>query len=81
MRTTIIIERRHENHHHITVAGQFGGGYQRHLTDYDNERLAALASSEMLKYAQSNPGGGDLVAPDGVIALVPRHLRSIPAQP
>jgi hypothetical protein len=31
----------------------------------------------MLEYAQSNPDGGDLMAPPEVLDLVPAHLRSI----
>lgn len=31
----------------------------------------------MLEYAQTNPNGGDLMAPSEVLELVPNHLRSI----
>jgi hypothetical protein len=34
----------------------------------------------MIQYAQSNPEGGDLMAPPEVLDLVPEHLRSVPAK-
>jgi hypothetical protein len=33
----------------------------------------------MIEYAQSNPEGGELMAPPDVMEYVPDHLRSIPA--
>ncbi|MCC6719149.1 MAG: hypothetical protein IT555_14800 [Acetobacteraceae bacterium] len=47
------------------------------LTAYD---AAATAARYMIEYAQSNPDGGDLMAPADVLELVPEHLRSISAR-
>lgn len=76
MRATVIIARRGEGYI-STVAGRFGGGYQgarAGLTAYD---AAAQAARLMLEYAQTNPDGGDLMAPPEVLELVPEHLRSV----
>lgn len=76
MRTTVIITAR--GHGYIsTVSGRFGGGHQgarAGLTAYD---AAATAARLMIQYAQPNPEGGVLMAPDDVLELVPEHLRSI----
>jgi len=79
MRSTIIISKRGVGYI-STVSGQFGGGYQGArcgLTAYD---AAASAAKLMITYAQSNPDGGDLMAPPEVLELVPEHLRSIAAK-
>jgi hypothetical protein len=76
MRTTVIITARGAGYV-ATVSGRFGGGHQgarAGLTAYD---AAAAAARYMLEYAQSNPDGGDLMAPPEVLDLVPAHLRSI----
>lgn len=76
MRTTVIITKRGEGYI-STVSGKFGGGHtgaRCGLTPYD---AAAKAAEDMLQYAQSNPDGGDLMAPSEVLELVPEHLRSI----
>lgn len=76
MRTIVIITKRGAGYI-STVQGQFGGGHQGArcgLTAYD---AAAKAAEYMIQYAQSNPGGGDLMAPPEVLDLVPEHLRSI----
>lgn len=79
MRTTIIISKRGDGYI-STVSGRFGGGHQgarAGLTPYD---AAAKAAQYMIEYAQSNPEGGDLMAPPEVLDLVPAHLRSIDAK-
>jgi hypothetical protein len=79
MRTTVILTKRGEGYI-SQVSGQFGGGHsgsRAGLTPYD---AAARAAKLMLEYAQSNPEGGDLMAPPEVLELVPEHLRSIPAR-
>lgn len=76
MRTTVIIAKRGEGYI-STVAGKFGGGHQGSrcgLTPYD---AAAAAARYMIMYAQSNPDGGDLMAPPEVLEIVPDHLRKI----
>lgn len=76
MRTTVIITQRGAGYI-STVSGRFGGGHQgarAGLTAYD---AAATAARYMIEYAQSNPEGGDLMAPPEVLELVPEHLRSI----
>lgn len=78
MRSSIIIAKRDEDYI-STVSGKFGGWHQgarAGLTPYD---AAATAARYMIEYAQSNPEGGDLMAPPEVLELVPEHLRSIPA--
>lgn len=78
MRSTIIIKKRGEGYI-CTVSGKFGGGYQGRRAGLTAEDAAITASQEMLNYSQSNSEGGDLVAPAEVMALVPEHLRSVPA--
>ena len=79
MRTTVIITQRGAGYI-STVSGRFGGGHQgarAGLTAYD---AAATAARYMIEYAQSNPEGGELMAPPEVLELVPEHLRSIAGQ-
>jgi hypothetical protein len=79
MRSTVIISKRGEGYI-STVSGKFGGGHtgaRAGLTAYD---AAARAVQLMIQYAQSNPEGGDLMAPPEVLDLVPEHLRSVPAK-
>ena len=79
MRSIIIISKRSDGYI-ATASGKFGGGYKgcrAGLTPYD---AAAFAAREMVRYAQSNSEGGDLMAPPEVLELVPEHLRSIAAQ-
>lgn len=76
MRTTVIITQRGAGYI-STVSGRFGGGHQgarAGLTAYD---AAATAARLMIQYAQTNPDGGVLMAPDDVLELVPEHLRSV----
>lgn len=76
MRTTVIIQKRGAGYI-STVQGQFGGGHsgaRAGLTAFD---AAASAAKLMIEYAQSNPDGGDLMAPPEVLDMVPAHLRSI----
>ena len=78
MRSTVIITKRGEGYV-SNVSGRFGGGHARRcgLTPYE---AAAKAAQYMIEYAQSNPEGGDLMAPSEVLDLVPEHLRSIAAK-
>ena len=79
MRSTIIISKRGEGYI-SSVTGKFGGGHhggRAGLTPYE---AAATAARYMIEYAQSNPDGGDLMAPIEVMDLVPSHLRNIAAQ-
>ena len=79
MRSTVIITKRGEGYI-STVSGRFGGGHigaRAGLTAYD---AAATAARYMIEYAQSNPEGGELMAPPEVLDLVPEHLRSIAAR-
>lgn len=46
----------------------------------DQQAAAAFAAREMIRYAQSNDEGGDLIAPPEVKELVPKHLHSIDAK-
>ena len=76
MRSTVIIRKRGDGYI-SDVSGKFGGGHsgaRAELTPYD---AAATAARYMIEYAQSNPEGGDLMAPPEVLDLVPNHLRSV----
>lgn len=42
---------------------------------------AAIATQLMIQHAVENPNGGVLIAPADVLALVPAHLRNVPAVP
>lgn len=78
MRTTVIIKKRGEGYI-STVSGKFGGGHQGARAGLTPYEAATKAAQYMIEYAQSNPAGGDLMAPQEVIDLVPAHLRSIAA--
>jgi hypothetical protein len=75
MRSTVIIEKRGSGYI-CTVSGKFGGGYQMARAGLDPQAAAAFAAREMIRYAQSNSEGGDLLAPPEVLDLVPLHLHS-----
>ena len=76
MRTIVIIEK--HGHGYIgTITDNSGSeriGVRCGLEPYD---AAAKAAKFMIKYAASNPDGGDLMAPPEVLELVPEHLRVI----
>ena len=78
MRSTVIITQRGAGYI-STVSGRFGGGHQGARAGLSAFDAAATAAKLMIQYAQSNPAGGDLMAPEEVTELVPEHLRSIPA--
>ena len=79
MRSTIII--RHRGKGYIsTVSGRFGGGHQGARCGLSPAEAAQRAAEYMIAYAQSNPEGGDLVAPPEVAELIPAHLHSIPSR-
>lgn len=76
MRTTVIITKNGAGYI-STASGRFGGGHsgaRAGLTPYE---AAATDARFMTKYAQSNPEGGSLMAPEEVLTLVPEHLRNI----
>jgi hypothetical protein len=79
MRSTIIINKRGEGYI-ATASGKFGGGYQGARCGLTPQEAALFAGRAMIQYAQSNPEGGDLMAPPEVLELVPAHLRSIAAK-
>lgn len=76
MRSTIIIRKRGEGYI-CTVSGRYGGGYEGARIGLTSQEAATKAAREMIRFALTNPDGGDLMAPDEVMALVPFHLRSI----
>ena len=79
MRSTVIINKRGQGYI-SSVSGKFNGGHtgaRCGLTPYE---AAAKAAQYMIEYAQSNPEGGDLMAPPEVLDLVPKHLHSIAAR-
>lgn len=80
MRTTVIIQKRGQGYI-STVSGQHGGGHsgaRAGLTTYD---AAVRAAQLMIEYAQTNPEGGDLMAPPEVLEHVPAHLKSVDGAP
>ena len=79
MRTTIIIEKRGPGYI-CTAHGAKGGGYNGARAGLDPAAAARFAAAAMIRYAQLNPEGGDLMAPPEVLALVPEHLRKIAAK-
>lgn len=79
MRSTIIISKRGAGYI-ATVSGKFGGGFQGARCGLNPQEAAARAAEWMIQYAQSNPEGGDLMAPAEVLELVPQHLRSVAAK-
>ena len=85
MRTSIIITKRividhiGANYYTVTIRGKYGSEFCGVLPAIPHE-AAARAAEWMLSYAMSNAEGGDLVAPDEVLCLVPEQLRSIPAR-
>jgi len=79
-KSTIIIEKRGAGYV-CTASGKFGGGYQMARAGLDPQSAAAFAAREMIRYAQSNEEGGDLIAPPEIMELVPEHLRKIDAKP
>jgi DNA-binding PucR family transcriptional regulator len=76
MRSTIIIRKRGKGYI-SDVSGKFGGGHQGARCGLTPYEAASTAAQLMIRYAQSNDEGGDLMAPDEVMELVPEHLRSI----
>lgn len=76
MRSTVIITKRGAGYI-STVSGKFGGGHQGARCGLEPHEAAAAAAKLMIEYAQNNPEGGDLMAPQEILDLVPLHLRSI----
>ena len=76
MRSTVIIKKRGDGYI-ATVSGKFGGGFQGARCGLTPHEAATKAAEWMIQYSQSNPQGGDLMAPKEVIELVPEHLRKI----
>ena len=79
MRSSIIITKLGDGYI-STVSGRFGGGHRGARAGLIPSDAAATAARYMKIYAQSNPDGGDLMAPTEVLDLVPEHLRSIAAR-
>lgn len=80
MKTTIIITIKNGKYY-STVNNEGCPGHtnaRAGLTAYD---AAARAARLMIRYAQTNPAGGDLMAPPEVLELVPPQLRSIQPSP
>jgi hypothetical protein len=76
MRSTVIIEKRGSGYY-ASASGKFGGGFSGTPVGTDPSSAAAFAARQMVSYAQSNNEGGDLVAPEEVMALVPKHLQHV----
>lgn len=76
MKTTVIIYKRGEGYV-MDYSGQFGSGGQGQRAGLTPHDAATSAARAMIRYAQSNPEGGSLMAPPEVLELVPAHLREI----
>lgn len=76
MRTTVIITKRGKGYI-SSVSGKNGGGHSGARCGIAPYDAAAHAAELMLRYAQGNEDGGDLMAPPEVLDLVPANLRSI----
>lgn len=79
MRTTVIIAKRGDGYI-CTVSGRYGGGYDGARIGLTPQEAATKAAREMIRYALTNPDGGDLMAPPEVLELVPEHLHSVAAR-
>ena len=79
MRSTVIITKRGAGYI-AQASGAFGGGFRGVRCGLTPEQAAARAAGWMCDYAQTNKEGGDLMAPTEVLALVPEHLRCVPAR-
>lgn len=76
MRTVVIIEKKGTGYL-SGVSGKFGGGHFGARAGLTAHEAAATAAKLMIQYARSNDEGGDLIAPEEVFALVPKHLHTI----
>ncbi len=77
MRSIVIITQRGTGYI-STITGKFGGGHKGAGCGLTPCEAAAKAAQYMIEYGRSNAEGGDLMAPEEVLQLVPEHLRSIP---
>jgi hypothetical protein len=76
MRSTVVILKERGGYT-VQASGKFGGGYDGVWAGDTPDEAASVAAHEMMRYAQSNKEGGDLVAPAEVMQRVPEHLRSV----
>lgn len=76
MRTVVIISKRGAGYI-STVAGRHGEGHSGARAGLTPHDAAAIAARYMIQYAQGNPFGGSLIAPEEVLTLVPEHLHNI----
>lgn len=79
MRSSVIITKTGDRFY-CTVSGKFGGGFSNARAGLTPGEAAGFAAKKMIEYGQCNPEGADLVAPEEVIDLIPKHLRSIGAK-
>ena len=76
MRSTVIISRRGAGYI-STVSGRFGGGHQGARCGLTPPEAATNAEVLMLRYGATNPEGASLMAPEEVLALIPRQVHSL----
>jgi hypothetical protein len=76
MRSTVIIRKRGQGYI-SDVSRKCGGGHQGARCGLTPYEAASTAARLMIEYAQSNDEGGDLMAPQEVMELVPEHLRTV----
>ncbi len=63
----------------VHVAGRFGGGFATTRPGSPAD-VAPFVAAQMLRYASTNPHGGQLIAPPEIADLIPENLRAIDPQ-
>jgi hypothetical protein len=76
MRSTVVIYKRYPGYA-ADYSGRNGDSAHGIKAGLNSHDAATTAARLMLQYAVPNPEGGDLVAPQEVLDLVPEHLKSI----
>lgn len=78
MKTTIIIQKRREGYV-ATVGARTGTVLQGARCGITPHDAATWAATMMLRYAspEANPEGGEIMAPEEVMAHIPAHLHKI----
>lgn len=78
MRSTIIVRKLASGQLVMDVIGRYGGGGRGSALRGEPHEIAAIVASAAVDYCQSNPEGGDVMAPPEIMELIPEHLRSVP---
>lgn len=76
MRSRVIIEK-HGDHYTSSVYGKYGGGHTRAHAGKTAGEAASRAANFMVCFCRPNDEGGDLIAPQEILDLVPANLHQI----